>query len=305
MRVESMLDSYVKVRPGITKASLDRYYQALRSFKKVMGRDAQRRDLCDERLCEYMQKAIDGGMSPQTINSYRSIYVRLWQYAYKKGWMKLPPVMVPTVKEERKTPRALSTSELFSTIAYFEGIPNGRTPNDHWTWQHWRAFMMVLYDTGARYDAILSALRSDVDWDAAVPIIRLDPKRAKTRHEQHLKIGVDTMAYLKELVPNGDRLFPWNACKTSLRNRFVDALKSQGLYEKGMGFHIIRKTHATAAYANSGGDIGMVQRQLGHSNPQMTLRYIDPRKSGVTTTLDFLPRPPNPPSSAGPQVSSS
>lgn len=103
-------------------------------------------------------------------------------------------------------------------------------------------------------------------------------------------------------APEGEAtLFPWPFDPTrdtskarwiTLRRRYRKILIRAGVaHGEHDLFHKIRRTSATFL-ADATGDAREAQRHLGHSSPQVTARYIDPRKLRKgTIAADLIPRP--------------
>lgn len=90
-------------------------------------------------------------------------------------------------------------------------------------------------------------------------------KKVRVKNEETGKMN-SVYIEVENESPNSpiDRIQAWRILK--------DAFNQIGLYDTAT--HSLRKTFAYHIYINSGKDIVMVQRILGHSSPEQTLNYI-------------------------------
>lgn len=119
-------------------------------------------------------------------------------------------------------------------------------------------------------------------------LVTLRGETAKTGAEQLVSISDDTAGLLESMRRSPADLvwpYPWER-----RRLWLDLHGILGAAEidgRSIGFHRIRKTHATQVVALLGWDAARVA--LGHSDETMTRRYVDLRQ--IPRQEIALPRP--------------
>ena len=144
-----------------------------------------------------------------------------------------------------------------------------------------RALFSLAIATGMRASALLNINIADIDFDNG--FISVIEKRQKVRE---IQIGQNTMCVLQDWIDirnrefgdfgmdalfvsqKGGRLSP-DAANDSLR-KYCDIAGIQ----KKITMHKLRAT-AACALAKAGVPVKAIAKQLGHSNTQVTMRYID------------------------------
>lgn len=128
--------------------------------------------------------------------------------------------------------------------------------------------------------------------EAVIGAAVLRGEHAKTGLEQVVDIGPDTTAAIKRVLESRDWLepvvfrYPWATRKLWLD--FHSILTAAGLSSgKYVGFHRIRKTHATQQVIAVGWEQARVA--LGHSSESITRCYVDVRQLPRQPLL--IPRP--------------
>lgn len=193
---------------------------------------------------------------------------------------------VPRMKRETKRAHAYSVAEV-------EAILNAaRRPRDI-------AFLRVVYGCGLRLMEATS-LRARGGIDRARMQLRVDGKGAKERllpmSQQLLEVFEQYWIQERKGRPGHD--LPWlflgedqasHMCKATGQNIYYRALKKSGVRRKG-GIHVLRHSFATHLI-ESGVEITLVQRLLGHTSLITTARYLHvtaPRLDRVRSALDLI-----------------
>jgi integrase/recombinase XerD len=175
---------------------------------------------------------------------------------------------VPRVKRESKRAHAYSVEEVEAILR----AP--RRPRD-------RAFLRMVYACGLRLMEATALRVGDID--RARMQVRVRGKGAK---ERLLPISAQLLEVLEgywlvERVRRPGHDSAWlflgeectiHLCKASGQNIYYRALKKSGVRRKG-GIHVLRHSFATHLI-ESGVEITLVQRLLGHSSLITTARYL-------------------------------
>jgi integrase/recombinase XerC len=135
-------------------------------------------------------------------------------------------------------------------------------PRDH-------AFFAILANTGLRPSEVLALTRADVHLGASPPWIRV--KRMKKGAIDELCVPEGVVVPLRtylQTAPAG-LLFPFH--RRMAQRKFVFYARHAGV--DGHRLYDLRHTAATRLHRLTK-DIGLVQRLLGHANPDTTAIYI-------------------------------
>lgn len=219
--------------------------------------------------------------------------VGLLRFAAKKLNSGVPVPDVEPVVIPRKIPVAWTVRHVSALLRVCQSL-TGRMkglPIERSSW--WTALILLCYDTGARVRAALSVTVGDVDLDSRIVV--LVSECSKTGVEQVCDIGQDTCQALIEVIrqqtdegmaPGLLLPYPWRHRKLWLELQEIIRLAGVpgGRY---VGFHRLRKTHATQRVIHEGWDAA--RQALGHANQKMTERYVDLRQLPRSGTI--LPRP--------------
>lgn len=137
---------------------------------------------------------------------------------------------------------------------------------------------LIILDTGIRTSEILSLSSKDYDPDKMTITVRAEV--AKTSRERKLYLSSSTNNTLKKFIRVKDAewkqwLFPSRdgnqLCSNQLARNFRKYCKRSGVQ-----FTPYQLRHSFATfYLENGGDLFTLQRQMGHSDLQMTKRYTE------------------------------
>ena len=193
---------------------------------------------------------------------------------------------VPRMKRQTKRAHACSVGEV-------EAILNApRRPRD-------RAFLRLVYGCGLRLSEA-THLRARGDIDRARLQLRVQGKGAKERvlpMSRHL-LAVLEGYWRAERSGQPGHDAPWlflgedpqsPMCQGTGQNIYYRAVKNSGVRAKG-GLHVLRHSFASHLI-ESGVEITLVQRLLGHSSLSTTARYLHvtrPRLDRVCSALDLI-----------------
>lgn len=133
--------------------------------------------------------------------------------------------------------------------------------------------LMLLLLTGCRRGEVLGAEWSEIDLDTGWWTIPVERKKSKRPHR--VKLSEPALAILKERreTTKGPYVFPnpkGDGPQQDLRNFFKTVCDQASL--EGLRVHDLRHSVASILF-NSGATYAQIGQVLGHSTPQMTMRY--------------------------------
>jgi integrase len=133
--------------------------------------------------------------------------------------------------------------------------------------------LMLLLLTGCRRGEVLGAEWSEIDLKSGWWEIPLERKKSKRPHR--VKMSEPALAILRERkkVAKGRYVFPapnGDGPQKDMRSFFRAVCEQAGLI--GLRVHDIRHSVASILF-NSGATYAQIGQVLGHSTPQMTMRY--------------------------------
>lgn len=277
---------------GRSLATVVDFHTTINRFEVHLGRTAYLSDLNDDRLCDFLNWLLEEGRGPATGNKHRSNLLALWRHAKRKGFLdELPDV--PALPEYKYSPNSWSAAEVAAILKAAQeqkgriaGIPNA-------SW--WPAFILVLFDTGARVNALLATPSRQLDLDKRT--ISLMPETQKQRCEQRFQLSEQACGALKKIDPmSRPVVFPWpydrqDRSRQTLHRHYTRILQAAGLPHGARDkFHRLRRTHGSYVCAALG--LEQARDALGHSSIAVTRRYVDPdRLKDRVNVLETLPRP--------------
>ncbi len=286
-----LLDAeYVPRRLNLKQSSADQIRYSIRSFGRFLGHEACVHDLTEMQVLRFLSaRKLQTSLS--TVKRERGDLMTLWNFAYKKRdgvrLYDVEPAEIERIIVPPKIPRAMSIDDI-SGILKVAGRLRGNMRGENIARCDWySSLILFLYDTGARITASLSVPPADIYLDDGY--VLLEAKHSKTGIEQLVSLSEQTLAAIRKLYDDGRDFvwpYPWHRRRLWLDlHEICDAAGVRLL--KGEGFHVLRKTHATMAVKVHGW--ARAQADLGHTNEQMTRRYVDPRLLGPRGLS--LPRP--------------
>jgi len=193
---------------------------------------------------------------------------------------------VPRIKRETKRAHAYSVKEVEAILSAPRRLRD-------------RAFLMTVYSAGLRLMEACT-LRTREGIDRARMQLRVAGKGAK---ERLLPLNAQLLSVLEaywreERLSRPGHDSPWlflgvdpsdHLCKATGQNIYYRAVQRSGIRRKG-GIHVLRHSFATHLI-ESGVEITLVQRLLGHTSLVTTARYLHvtaPRLSRVRSALGLI-----------------
>jgi len=214
---------------------------------------------------------------PATANSYCRHLMAMLRFAADEdvGLLDRPP-KCSKLKEHKNSPLALTVEEFSKVLATAREWPGEIAGYPASVW--WTALLLVCWETGLRYTALLLLRSIDMLFDSAGLLCQADTQKDKEAMWFDLPPHVlDAVQAIHD--PTRELLFPRDVTIETVGKWFRVILDNSGIYApkgSGMRFHRIRKSKASYTEAN-GGD---AQKALGHSARSVTERYLDPRIVG-------------------------
>ncbi len=159
-------------------------------------------------------------------------------------------------RNERKLPQIINKEFLLEQISKIENLKH-------------KAIIMIAYSAGLRVSEVCNLLISDIDSQNKIIHIR----QAKGKKDRIVPLSENVLQtlreYYKQYKPVG-HLF-----NGQFQNRYSERSCNQ-IVKKYIGenyhFHLLRHSNATALL-ESGTDISIIQKLLGHNNPKTTQIY--------------------------------
>jgi integrase len=238
-------------------------------------------------VARHFARLLSLGRSAATCNKHRAYILALLRFARRKrlasyDWLE----EVDRLPILRRIPRAWTVAEIERILAESRREPGniGGVPAAWWI----PALVLTLYDTGLRITAALGIQTADVSLADRCLLARAETQ--KQRADQWFRLSDQTTAAISPLVlAQRPLLFASHLCLHTFRKHFHRILWRSGVPFGGTSgvFHRLRKS--CASYAAAGG-VDATQ-QLGHSSPNVTRAYLDPRICQQRQASDVLPRP--------------
>ncbi len=266
-------------------STISDYRSAIRQFSFTLGCQATLDHLTEDHIERFMHSIVASGKTAERANSRRGTMLALGRLAWKKRLIAEDLRDVEKLPVAKRVPEAWTMEEfsrLLCTAAAQLGNAAGLPAGTFWP-----ALLLVVFDTGLRISAALS-LRSA---DFKPPFILARAENQKQKADQALTLHPDTIELLRSTRPfDRELLLPRGGAYNWYGHGLRRILKQAGLPHGPRDlWHKIRRTHATHL-ANAVGRAAAVE-QLGHSDPSVTARYLDPRLIDRVHAANVLPRP--------------
>jgi integrase len=216
-----------------------------------------------------------------TVNRELAYLRRILNIAERNSWIQKNPFKLGDslihVSDEKKRERILTREEEKKLLA--ECV---------WLRAHLRPIIIAALDTGCRLGELLKMRWKDIDFETE--IITIQAFNTKTMRERQISLTIRFKDELEKLwkASNKDSDELVFGISSVIRQAFNKACEKAGL--KGLRFHDLRHSHATRL-DDLGFSLAKIGGQLGHTQLQTTLRYVNRDKSSikqVTNALDVF-----------------
>lgn len=286
--LQTFCEDYIRSRLDLEAGSAHQLRVACRLIDSWASRRVAVEELSVELVSEFLAHLTKLGRAAATVNGKRSTIITLWRAASLKKIVRPPEdwEAIPRRKNLRRLPTAWSTEQMRLIVEQcrlLKGKVHGMPRADWWT-----AFVLMLYDSGARLDAALQTTWEDLDLQRG--FLRLAAEEAKTGIEQLVKLSGQTIEAIQQLPRITEHVWPHGRWHHALFRTLRQVVERAGLTcTRRDLFHKLRRTNATWTAVQIG--LESASHQLGHTNTRMTKeRYVDPRFLQVVRSADVLPR---------------
>ncbi len=262
-----VIEEYWETEASAKKAATDHIFPHLARIALFLGD----RRYCDVSIADVARFADEQSktLSASTVNRAISVWRRLHNVAKRKRLYPVTPIDWSQVRREEPAPQAhyLSAAQIGELL---EALP--RTA---------REIVLFAFLTGARRAQVLSLTWDRVNMAEHYAIIWRKHRKAKAAHRIELHpVAVDILRG-RLAVSEGNVVFD----ATNFRRHWADAVR--GCRMTGVRFHDLR--HSMASHMAKDASLAAVQRQLGHSDIRVTMRYAHVQSEDVMRGLMQLP----------------
>jgi len=272
---------------GASHHTVNQFNVTLRAFSRFVEHEALLSDLDNDVVSEFCWSRVESGLSPATARKNGNNLCALWRYTCRNAMLTVwPDVDLP--KEPERTPIAWTPEQLERLFAACDDELGDIAGVHAADW--WHALHSVLWDTGERISAVMSAKWCDVDLESGWLTINAESRKGKSR-DKSWQLHADTTETLSKIKsPERKLIFPFPY--TTLYYRYSRLLKRAGLpHDRKHKFHCLRKS--VGSYFEAAG--GNATELLDHSSRQVTRAYLDPRIVKPKQASDVLFRIAAPP----------
>lgn len=282
----------------VAETSADQYRIAVRQLNRYHQQPVLLTDLSDGLVIRFMKWLKALGRSERTANNKRQAILTLWRHAANINKLIPPPPRIPKLEEPRRIVQAWTVDQLAELLGASDhaepifAVSGHGVPRLLWDKRHWRALILVIYDTSHRIGALLDATRDCVDFPSRSILLKAEwtKQKSDTWHRLH----PDTLAALAAL-PKSDSplLFPFPLRRRAIWPAFRAILEAAKLRATRKDlFHKLRRTSFTYVFALLGESAAL--EQAGHAT-NMTASYLDrqllAKLQNRPSPVDVLPRP--------------
>ena len=267
IKVEDALELFIrkqKIR-NLAPDTITYYTENLNKFIEFIGNKTVY-EIKPIDIDNYVETLINRELKPVTINTkLRSIRAFLY-WCMSNNYM--PSYKISAVKQDEEVPDTYTNKELLRLLKK----PKSNTWTELRTW----AFINFAVGTGCRLSSILEVRVGDLDFNNKLITIRHSKARKQLRLPMSDSLADAMHFYLKF----------WNAEEkdvlfcNSKKERLARTTIEQDVRKYNIGRGVMRTSihsfrHSFARnYIKAGGDVVKLQRLLGHSNIQITMKYV-------------------------------
>ncbi len=271
--------SYMRNVKNRSECTISAYCSDLAQFCTVMGvsddfNGINQRDIENRYIANLVVSGISAASRARKLSSLKAFF----KWAKSNGFVVENPVEnVESPKIPHKEPKVMNAQDVDEVMIAVrnDGTTQEGTFRDI-------ALISLMLNTGLRRAEVVNIKLNDLDLQNGSLLVH-----GKGSKERIVYFNDTTRAILSEFVLSHRKLMkpasnsPYlfvsrqsekiSVCQ--INNIINRHFESAGLKDKGYTVHSTRRTFASEAYRNTG-DIFAVQKLLGHSNTQTTMRYV-------------------------------
>ena len=255
-----------RLRGGHNTARL--YRCVLTRMAEHYGRQPDTGDLTNVSVAKYLDVR-SATVSPHTVERERTQILALWRFAcvHRIGSVVSMPD-VPAGRLPQKIPQAWNAEQMKLLMISARMTPGTIAGKECGNFFH--ALILTSWVTAERIGALMALTPRDLVGHH----LNVRAETRKGGRSGKLFEIPDVLVVLLHSIEGNEKIFTWDRSDTLLWRYFKKIAKRADLYEKGIGFHQIRRS--SASYVAAAG--GNASEHLGHSDPRLaTKHYLDPR----------------------------
>jgi integrase len=274
---------------GAALTTQEEFRYTLRLLYKHFGRDLLLAELTDSLHADFLIGLRERGMRNVTVNGHRVRLNAIWRLAFERHAVATYP-RIRKLREVIDAPDAWSEEELARIIAATALVKWIRPLDGFDAGDVWRAILLTCYWTALRRGTLRKLRPVDVDLEGGW--LNVPGSTMKNGRGKRYKLGADAIAALRAIWnPHRKFLFPCPRSMNYFHGNFRRILRASGVAPRtrlvATQLHKLRRTCATMIAARAG--LNKASEMLGHSNSEVTKRYIDPTKMPGHNATQILP----------------
>lgn len=254
------------------------FQSTLRLLHKFRG-DVALVELSDALAADFFTWLLEvRGVRAVTVNAHRSRLFAIWRLAVERGLLSRDP-RVRKLRAASDAPDAWTLEEMRRIIdaplnlawpGPIAGIPRG---------PYYQALLLLALYTALRKGSLFELPRSAVDLSTGW--VEVSGTIIKNGRGKRFRVGADAIAAVQAIWrPERELLFPFpfsdGVLHRDIRRILAAAGVSPSTRKSMTQLHKVRRTTATALTVQR--DIAAAAELLGHSNTEVTRRYVDTSK---------------------------
>lgn len=303
LKTRDYLDTYLVKQLSKSPHTVKAYRDSLTVFrryvldvKEISILKFKFSDCTREFVLDFICYLKENGSAPTTCNQRLSA-IKAYLWFVSDDDISLQPITlsvsrVPFLKEPKLNREIISANDLAALLA---------APADTKTGIRDRTIMILLYDSAIRLEELLALKLSDLNIQGTNPYIRIHGKGDKERivaitgkNVGHLQLY---MRYYHTSSENRDHPLFYTVIKNQTNvmspgnveriiNKYVDMIRLEHPeLPKRVHPHMFRRTRATNLY-QSGIELELISRVLGHSSTQTTRIYATPSMEMLRNAME-------------------
>lgn len=292
---------YLAERPGLSPDYERLLAKTVSRLENHAGTRLGLADVDRGLVASFVQRGIDAGLRPATVNGWARMLRTLLSSAFDDGLLGQPPRKLRKLKENLAPPEAWNFDEcvlLFREIWATPGWIEGFRAADFWS-----SLVATVYWTACRIGALVRC-----EWPDYRPGEGLLVRRQKNGNQQWYPLPESACKLIETLWrEDPGRIWPWPYHRNTLWKHFRPIVERAGIPCPRTGrqlFYRLRRTNISYCAAE---DPAIAQRQADHADWRTTRdHYVDPRIARERSAADVLQDPmagPDDDSPSGPDTS--